>query len=338
MAKTASDTATHTSIIRAIDARKPAPIYLLYGAEPYFIDLVANHFEQNLLTEDQRDFNYTLFYGNEVTSADIVTTARQYPTFSDFRLTIVREAQAVSNWDALSLYLKNPVACSIIVLCYKSEKLDTRRKIFKEIADKGVIMQSQRLTDAGVRNWIKDYIAHHKRRIDDRSVALLSAYLGNDISKLANELDKLFIAGATDITPDVIEQNIGISKDFNNFELVSAIVARDALRANRIACYFVANPKNNSIPQTVAVLFRFFADLMLYHATTDKSDYNLRTTMHWYDARIREFRQAATFYTSGRTLYAIEQIRSLDARFKGVDRGSATDLDLLRETIYKIMH
>lgn len=333
---------THKEIIRQIDSRQMSPIYLLYGNEPYFIDLIANHFEQHLLTEEQRDFNYTLLYGNETNSADIVLNARQYPTFSDYRLTLVREAQAISSWDALSLYLKNPLKQSIIVLCYKSEKLDQRRKVFKEIGEKGIIFQSNQLTDYAVAGWIRSYVSEKGGSIDDRSSELLSSYLGNDLSKVSNELDKLFIitssTGQTRITPELIEQNIGISKDYNNFELTSAIVAGDVLKANRIVDYFVSNPKNSSVPQTVIILFRFFADLMQYHQARDKSDYALQNTYRWYGNRVRELKTAAQRYNSSRALYAIEQLRDLDARFKGFNRGSASDLDLLRETIYKIMH
>lgn len=327
-------------IIREIDARQFRSIYFLYGNEPYYIDKLSDYFEEKVLTEEEKEFNYTLLYGKDITASDIVNNARQYPSFAEYRLTIVREAQEVRDWEAMLMYLKNPLPQSIVVICYKKEKIDARLKVFKEIEKVGLMFQSTKLYDNQIPGWITDYAKSKGFAIDGRSAMILTEFLGNNLMKITNEIDKLAIImrqrNLTAITPELIEENIGFSKDYNNFELINAIITGEVLKANRIIKYFAANPSDNSIAATTATLFKFFADLMAYQASPNE----FISTMHLnpYSKRIQELGIAAKRYSPGRTLYVIEQLRDLDARFKGFNRGNASNLDLLKETVYKIMH
>ncbi|MBQ0007607.1 MAG: DNA polymerase III subunit delta [bacterium] len=341
MAKSVS----YQSIIKEIDKRQFQPIYMLYGDETYYIDLLSDYFENKILTnEDEREFNLSVLYGKEITVADIVMSASECPVFSDYRITIVKEAQSIDkpNWDSLVEYLKEPNSQSIVVLCFRKETIDSRLKVFKIISDKGVIFQSQKLKDYQLPDWIINAATAKGYSIDLRSAELLSEFLGSNLGKIVNEIDKLGIImekqGTSNITPELIERNIGISKDYNNFELISAIIKGNIQHVNRIIDYFAGNPKANSIAQTTVLLHRFFADLMIYHSSPDKSQQGIMQFVKCNFMRYNELKLAASRYNSGRTLYVIEQIRDMDAKFKGFGGGTITNKDLLRETLYKIMH
>lgn len=341
----AKQPASYLSIIKEIDSRQFHPIYMLYGDEPYYIDLLSDYFEDKILTgEDEREFNLTVLYGKDISVADITMSASEFPVFSDYRVTIVKEAQSIekANWDSLVDYLENPNPQSVIVLCNRKEKIDSRLKIVKHISDKGVIYQSQKLKDYQLPEWIINTVGAKGYSIDARSAELLAEFLGSNLGKIVNEIDKLGIImekqGTRTITPELIERNIGISKDYNNFELISAIIRGDTLKVHRIIEYFAGNPKANSIAVTTVVLYRFFADLMVYLSSPDKSQQTITQLLHCNYLKYKDLQQAATKYSSGRALYAIEQIRDLDARFKGFGGGNVSDRDLLRETLFKIMH
>lgn len=341
----AKQTVTYQSIIQEIDSRQFHPIYMLYGDETYYIDLLSDYFENKILTEEEeREFNLSVLYGKDVSVADIVMSASEFPVFSDYRVTIVKEAHSIdkANWDSLVDYLKAPNPQSVIVLCYRKETIDSRLKIIKSITDKGLIFQSQKLKDYQLPDWIINTVGAKGLSIDPRTAELLAEFLGSNLGKIVNEIDKLDIImkkqGIRDITPDLIERNIGISKEYNNFELITAIIKGNTLKVHRIIDYFASNPKASSIAQTTVLLFRFFADLMIYHSSPDKNQYTIMQLVKCNQMRYNELRLAATKFTSGRTLYAIEQIRDLDARFKGFGGGNVSDRDLLRETLFKIMH
>lgn len=327
-------------IIREIDTRQFRPVYFLYGNEPYYIDKLSEHFEQKVLTDEEKEFNYTLLYGKDITASDIVNNARQYPSFAEYRLTIVREAQEIRDWEAMLMYLKNPLQQSIVVICYKKEKIDARLKVFKEIEKTGLMFQSMKLYDNQIPGWITGFAKSKGLTIDGQAAMILTEFLGNNLMKITNEIDKLAIImnqqKLTTITPELIETNIGFSKDYNNFELINAIITGDVLRANRIINYFIANPGDNSIAATTITIFKFFADLMTYQSSP--KEFIGAMHLNPYSRRLKELEMAAKRYSPGRALYVIEQLRDLDARFKGFNRGNATNKDLLKETIYKIMH
>lgn len=347
MAKTSD--ISYQEILRNVDARSFAPIYFLYGSEPYYIDLIAKYFEDNLLTEDEKEFNMTVMYGKDITAADIVNNARQYPSFADYRLTIVREAQQidVDKWEAMSLYMQNPLPQSIIVICYKKEKFDGRIKAFKDISKSGVVFESKKLYDNQLPGWITSFATDRGLKIDIMIANLLAEYLGNDLSKISNEIAKLktvMDSQKTDvITSSLIEKYIGISKDYNVFELIEAVSRKDVGKAMRIVNHMAANPKENSIAMITIVMFRFYVDLMIVKAARfPENRDNTRDIMSLIGAPYPKAKQLAAASQSvkygGQILSIIGELRTLDARFKGIGAGNMSDYDMLRETIYKIIH
>lgn len=335
--------ATYEGILADVKSRQFKPIYFVYGDEPYYIDRISEHFENDILTTEEKEFNYRLMYGKDTPSASaIVNEARQFPMFSDYRLVIVKEAQNIDEWDTLSLYLDHPSDKTVLLICYRSEKVDSRKKVFKDISSKGVMYQSKRLYDNQISPWIVDYVNKAGFKIDSRSADLMASYIGSKLDRLANELNKLFIVMTQQevnaITPDLIERNIGISKEFNNFELIKAISTGNVLMANRIVKYFGDNPKDNPPVVTAIVLFHYFADLMicLQNRTTDVNAIKALLNKTYYQAL--DLANGARMFNSQRTLNAIGIIRDMDARFKGFGSGKITEHDLLRESIYKIMH
>jgi len=340
MAKVA---ATYESILADVKSRQFKPIYFVYGDEPYYIDRISERFEKDILTDEEKEFNYRLMYGKDIqNAAAIVDEARQFPMFSDYRLVIVKEAQNIEDWDTLSLYLDHPSDKTILLICYRSEKLDARRKVFKDISAKGAMFQSKALYDSQISPWIADYVRTAGYRIDPRTADLMASHIGSKLDRLANELNKLFIVmeqqKVNTITPEMVERNIGISKEFNNFELVKAISTGNVLLANQIVNYFGANPKENPPVVTAIVLFRYFADLMtcLQKRVTDANGIKNAFGKNYYQAL--DLEHGAQRYNSMKTLEIIGLLREMDARFKGFGSGKISEQDLLRETIYKIMH
>lgn len=340
MAKVA---ATYESILADVKSRQFKPIYFVYGDEPYYIDRISERFEKNILTDEEKEFNYRLMYGKDIQNASvIVDEARQFPMFSDYRLVIVKEAQNIEDWDTLSLYLEHPSDKTVLLICYRSDKLDARRKVFKEISSKGAMFQSKQLYDNQISPWIVDYVRQAGHKIDTRTADLMALHIGSKLDRLANELNKLFIVmeqqKVDTITPDMVERNIGISKEFNNFELVKAVSTGNVLMANRIVDYFGSTPKENPPVVTAIVLFRYFADLMtcFYKRATDVNTIKAVLGKNYYQAL--DLANGARRYNSKKALYAIEVLRDMDARFKGFGSGKVSEHDLLRECIYKIMH
>ncbi len=333
---------THQQIITDIKNGNVRPIYLLYGDEEYYIDLIANYIEDNLLNEIEKEFNLTTLYGKETDCNQIIMTAKQYPVMSKYQLIIVREAQDIKDLSNLSIYLKQPMESSVIVMLHKHGSVDQRKKVYGDIAKAGVLYESKRKYDNEIPGWITSYVQSKQHTIDPKAANLLAEFLGTSLTKITNEVDKLLIllsgSDQKHITPDLIERNIGISKDYNNFELINAIAVRDVMKVNRIISYFAQNPKNNPLVVTTSTLFNFFATLMHYHWIKDKSQPTIASQLKINPFMLKYYQSAARFYPSGKTLNAIEQLRILDAKSKGFDNSKTSDKDLLRETLYKIMH
>jgi DNA polymerase-3 subunit delta len=325
---------------------KFAPVYLFHGEEEYFIDQLTDLIVKNAIGDADRDFNQTVFYGADAAAADVINACKRFPMMSDRQIVVLKEAQNMKdkNLDELVYYVDKPLSSTVLLIVHKHGKIDGRRKLSASIAKKGVVFESKKLYDNEIPSFIKDYAESRKIGIDSRAMQLLADYLGTNISKLVNELEKLAITlpeNSRQITTALIEQNIGISKDYNNFELLNAISRRDILKANRIIKYFEQNPKSNPLPPTLATLFNFFASIMSFHYEKDKSQSNFMQTFGIrtpYDPRMREYNEAMKFYTAGRTIGIISLLRECDARSKGFGNSSLTDGMLLKELIYKIMH
>ncbi len=333
---------TFEQIVTEIKARKYRPVYLFMGDEPYYIDELTNMLTETVLPEEERDFNQSILYGMETNVTAVITMARSYPMMSDHQLIVIKEAQNLSKIEELEVYVKNPLKSTILVLNYKGGSLDKRKKLYAEIDKNGAIFESKKIPEYKIPAFITSYILSKGLSIDQKSAQMLSDYLGNDLSKLTNEIAKLLIAipsGQMRITADLIEENIGISKDFNNFELLNAIINRNIFKVNQIADYFEKNPKNNPMIMTMSVLFNFFSNLMICYWAKNKTEQGLATELGLRNPyQAKDYVIALKNYNAFKCMEIIGLLRIYDAKSKGVDNNSAPDGELLKELLYKITH
>ena len=329
-------------IMGNIQTRKFMPVYLFQGEESYYIDQLTDKLVDTVLAESERDFNQTIVYGLETNVASIINACRRYPMMAERQLVVVKEAQQLKNIDELIHYVKNPLLSTVLVINYKYGKLDGRKKLAGEIAKTGIVFESKKLYENKIPDFIITYLRNKQMGIQWQTAQVLTDYLGNDLSKITNELDKLAIAlpqGQKQITPAIVEQNIGISKDFNNFELQKALATGDILKANRIARYFEENQKNNPLQQTLSLLFGFFSNLMICQYEENKSKSHLMETLGFkWDMQISDYLEAMKRYNPRKTMANIALIREYDARGKGFLNASVSPGRLLVELLYKLMH
>lgn len=333
---------TFEQIITGIKSRDFNPIYLLMGDEPYYIDELTSLFIDTVLPEEERDFNQTILYGMETDVKSVITLARSFPMMSDYQLVVVKEAQNLSKIEELEVYAKNPLHTTILILNYKNGSLDKRKKLYAEIEKHGVVFESKKIPEYKIPGFISSYVQTKGLGIDQKSAQMLSDYLGNDLSKLTNEIAKLLIAIPPDqkrITAELIEENIGISKDFNNFELLKAIVEKDIFKINQIADYFAKNPKNNPLVMTMSVLFNFFSNLMVCYWAKNKTEQGIAAELGFRNPyQAKDYVQALKNYKAFKSMEIISLLRTYDAKSKGVGNISAPDGELLKELLYKITH
>ncbi len=323
-------------------------MYFLFGEEPYYIDKVSDYIETHALDEMAREFDQTIVYGKdyERDMGPIISAARRFPMMGK-QVIIVKEAQNIKKWEPLELYLQQPMPSTILVFCYKYGKPDKRLKVFKDFEKAGgVMMESLQLKDYQMQKWVMDYVREWSAEknlnisIDMKAALLLVDSLGNDLSKIAGELDKLAIGmpeGTKAITPALIERNIGISKDFNVFELQNAFRDGDVLKANRIVRYF-AQSKDHPIQKELISVFSWFQNLMIYHYLQDKSEPAVAKALGINPYFAKDYATAAKRFSAGKTFRIIGYIRETDARSKGINNPSADDMALWQELVYKIMH
>ncbi len=332
---------TYQDILQDLKNKKYSPVYFLMGEEPYFIDLVTNYIEQNALTEEEKTFNQIVLYGKDTDVPGIIESSRRFPMMSSQQVVIVREAQGLAKIEDLIYYVDNPLASTILVINYKYKKLDKRKKLFKALGKKGVILDSRRLYDDKIPAWINSYLGTHKKKIEPKAAMILTEFLGNDLGKIANELDKLvLILDQADvlISPKHIEENIGISKDYNNFELNNALAQRNVLKANRIVKYFESNPRSNPITLSITSMYFFFSKLLNYHFLKDRSRRNVASVLKIDPYFVQDYERASKNYNPSRTVRAISLLREFDLKSKGFGNVSASHGDLLKELVYKIIH
>lgn len=318
-----------------------APIYFLMGEEPYYIDKISNFIQNDLLDESQVDFNLSVLYGKDTDIRTIIQAAKRYPIGSQYQVIVVKEAQQIKQWDDMTYYLTQPVPTTILCFCYKYGKPDGRKKWFQELNKKATVLESKKLYDNQLAPWIKQYLQEKKTTISTKATIMLTEFLGNNLSKISNELDKLLIIKQkeqTEITPELIEQNIGISKDYNVFELQSALIQKDVLKANRIIKYFGENTKSNPIQLIVGQLFNFFSNLMIYHYLSNKSPQTVANELGINAYFVKDYQQAAQVFNAWKTMHIISYIRETDTKSKGINNSSVSDEDLLKELVFKILH
>ena len=330
----------YLDIISDLKKKAYKPVYFLSGEEPYFIDQISDFIEKKVLDENEKEFNQTVLYGRDTDVGTIVGEAKRYPMMSDKMVIIVKEAQNIRNIEDLDSYIANPLDSTILVICYKYKTLDKRKAFPKTVAKKGVLFESKKLYDNKIPDWIAAYLKDKKYTISPKSSQLLTEYLGNDLGKISNELDKLMInlPPGTEITPDHIQMNIGISKDFNTFELNDALTKKDVVKANRIINYFAANSKEHPLVLTIASLNSFFVKLLRYHGLEDKSKESAARALGVHPFFVSDYINAARNYPMQKLKAIAGYLREYDLRSKGIDNASADDGALMKELIWKILH
>ena len=328
----------YKELIEAVSKKQYAPIYLLMGEEPYFIDRASSHIEDTFFEDEgMKDFNFQLLYGMETDVNQIVSYAKEFPMMADHRLVIVREAQNVSKIEQMAEYAKNPQRQTVLVLCYKHKKMDGRTELFKAISKNGLVFESSKVYDNQLPAYIKDMVTEKKRRISDSALNLLAHHIGVDLSRISNELDKLenIVPQGSEITVPVIEQYIGISKEYNIFELVSAVIARNQVKTYEILNYFSNSPAGFIKTLTFPTLFSAFHKLLQYHFSVDKSEAYLKSIgVFWTE--VRSYQSAASHYSVPKIVRIIHLIRKYDLMSKGGAGTTIEEPELIKELVFQI--
>ena len=335
---------TFDSIMRDLKARKYSPVYYLMGDEPYYIDKIADYIAEHVLQPEERDFNQTILFGSDVSASLIADTARRYPMMSEYQVVIVKEAQNVKNTEALEKYFKAPMNSTILVMCHKNGTVDGRKKEYmKAILSAGVLFESKKLRDRDLPAFIENYLKARQVSIDPKSTQMIADNIGADLSRLTGELDKVILSLSEQdrrVTPQIVEDQIGVSKEFNGFELRDAIVNRNVFKANQIIKYFDENPKAGSIYSFLPMLFNYFQNLMIaYYAPNNKSQEGVA---EWLEMRspwaAKDYMTGMRNYTAMKVMQIIGKLREIDAKSKGLDNPNTPAGELMKELIFYILH
>jgi len=340
----AQNTVTYESVMRDLKERKFSPVYYLMGEEPYYIDKISDWIADNVLQPEERDFNQTILYGLDVNAAQVVDMAKRYPMMAERQVIIVKEAQNIKNTDAFEKYFKSPVPSTILVICHKNGKIDGRkRELVKTIQQAGILFESKKLNDRDLPAFIEGYLKDRGATIDPKSTQMIAEAVGTDLSRLVGEIDKVLISmpeGNKTITPQLVEEKIGISKEYNGFELRDALVRRDALKANRIVKYLDSNPKNASVYSFLPLLFNYFQNLMIAWYCPQRS--SQEKVAEWLGFKspwaAREFMTGMRNYSAMKVMQIIAKLRETDAKTKGLDNPNTSPGDLMKELIFFILH
>lgn len=334
---------TYAKIIQELKQKKYRPVYFLHGRESFFIDSITEHIEKKVLTEAERAFNQTVVYGKEVDHMALVDIARRYPMGAERQVLILKEAQEMRTLKELQRYVEKPLHTTLFVIAYKHKRFNFNSKFGKALKKHALVFESKPLYDNQVPDWIQAYLKSKKLSILPGASALIAEYLGTDLSKVANELDKLAInlEAGTQINEQHIEENIGISKEYNVFELQRALAARDTLKANRIVNYFIANPKKNPIPMLIGALYNYFSKVYMLHFLQKTPEQELLSALGLRSGFfLREYRLAARHFPRHKTEQVIGLLKEYDLKSKGVGFNSSgkPEGELLKEMVYRILH
>ena len=328
-------------IVNDIKAGNIKPIYFLMGEEPYYIDKLSDYIEQNILSEEEKGFNQTVLYGRDVTIEDVIGTAKRYPMMAERQVVIVKEAQdLIKTIDKLENYAEKPMLSTVLVICYKYKVLDKRKKLVKLLAKNGLVYESKKLYENQVGLWITRVLQGKGYTIEPKANAMLVEFLGNDLSKINNELEKLqiILPKGTIISAKHIEENIGFSKDFNVFELQNALGSKNQLKAYQIAQYFADNPKDNPMVVTTSLVFSFFIKLLKYHGLKDKNPRNVAAVLGVSPFFLKDYDVALRQYPMKKVSQIIGVLRDIDVKSKGVGANALPNHDLLKEMLVKIFN
>ena len=332
------------SIMADLEARRFAPVYYLMGEESYYIDKISDYIAEHVLQPEERDFNQTVLFGSDVTASQVADYARRYPMMSEYQVIIVKEAQNIKQTEALEKYFKQPLASTILVICHKNGNVDGRKREYvKAIQSAGVLFESKKLRDRDLPVFIENYLRTRNVSIDAKSTQIIADSIGADLSRLSSELDKVILSLSEQdrrVTPQVVEDQIGVSKEFNGFELRDAIVNRNVFKANQIIKYFDKNPKAGSIYAFLPLLFNYFQNLMIaYYAPNNKSQ---EAVAEWLELRnswaAKDYMIGMRNYTGTKVMQIIGKIREIDAKSKGLDNPNTPPGELMKELIFYILH
>ena len=334
---------TFDTVMRDLKARKFAPVYYLMGDEAYYIDQISNWIAENVLQPEEHDFNQTIVFGSDVTAAQVVDLAKRYPMMAEKQVIIVKEAQNIKNTEAIEAYVQKPAPTTVLVFCHKNGSLDKRKRLSGLIDKAGVLFESKKLKEAYLPSFIDSYLRAKGVSIDQKSTQIIADSIGADLSRLASELDKIIISLPENdrrVTPEVVENQIGVSKDFNGFELRDAIVNRNVFKANQIIDYFDKNPKAGSIYAFLPLLFNYFQNLMVAYYCPKRNNPNdlaqfLDLKSSW---GAQQYMTGLRNYTAMKTMQIIHKFREMDAKSKGLDNPSTPPGELMKELVFFILH
>lgn len=337
-------TVTFDAIMRDLKSGKYAPVYILMGDESYYIDRITDYIAENVLEPDDRDFNQTVVFGADTTAAQVVDMAKGYPVMpAAHRVVIVKEAQGLKSLDALERYFEKPLASTLLVIAYKNGTIDRRKKVVGKAEAVGVVFESKKRRDYELPAFIETYLKKNHVAIDPKSAAMIAEHIGADLSRLISELDKVMISLPDDnrrVTPDIVEREIGVSKEFNIFELRTAIIERNVFKANQIVKYFDKNPKAGSLFSCLPLLYTFFQNLMVaFYAPDKNNDNNLAAFLELKSVwALKDYRVGMRNFSAMKTLQILAKIRETDAKSKGLDSLNTSTDDLMRELVFFILH
>ncbi len=339
MAKTSSSVSVE-SVFKDLQSRNYSPIYLLCGEESYYIDQLSNYIENNVLTEDEREFNQTILYGLDVNSDDVMATAKRFPMMSEYQVVIVKEAQQLKEIDKLVPYIKNPQSSTILVLCFKGKEPDKRKEFYKMLLKyDAVYFVSERLKQEKMPEWISKYFTRKGYRITPNAAILLAEFVGNELEKVTNEAEKIFLNTpiGSEINEKIIESQVGISREFNVFEFQKALGTRNVFKANQIALN-LAGQKATPMPMVMGSLYSYFSKLLLFQWLKSKGEKNMASAMGVPPFFLKDYEQAARYYSPAKLLRIMSHLRNYDLKSKGYTNESANETELLKELTFKIVH
>ena len=333
-------------ILKRLKENEYAPIYFLFGTEVFYIDQITEFIEENALSESQKGFNQIILYGKDVAIQDIINNAKRFPMMSDRQVVLIKEAKDIQDFnlqtgqEILLNYFQNPLPSTILVFAYKNKSLDKRKTFYKTLEKHTIVVESKKLYDSQVPDWVLQYISDKGHDIKLNAAQILVDYIGNDLERLSNEINKILInyGEKTLITPGIVQKYVGISKDYNAFELQRAIAVKDIMKANRIVNYFSANTRTNPIIPVIALIFNLFSKLLIIHQSPDKNRNKLARLTGVNPYFINEYIHASHNYPLGKVIQNIHYIREADLRSKGVGVGSIKEGEILKELVYKLLH
>lgn len=335
-------TQTYQQLMNDLQAGKFSPVYYLMGEESYYIDKVSDFIENNVLAEEERDFNQTVLFGADVSMQQVIEYAKRYPMMSEHQVVIVKECQVLKNTELLEQYMQKPMPSTILVFCHKNGSLDKRKKVASILSksSSSVLFESKKLKDSDLPVFIINYLKLQGVGIDDKSSHIIAESIGSDLNRLVSELNKLKIglAEGQGITPDIVEQKIGVSKDFNTFELRNAIVSKNVFKANQIIDYFDKNPKAGSVYGMLPLLFQYFSNLMQAHYAPSKDDRSIAEWLGISPWAAREYITGMKCFSARKVLQIISKFREIDAKSKGLDNPNTSASDLMKELVFFILH